>query len=124
MLELGNASASKMFTSAEEANVVLTWGMRVGGFLLMLIGLSMVFRPLAVVADVVPIIGDLVGMGTGLVAFAIAAPLSLLTIAIAWMVYRPLLGITLVVVSVGLFFGLRSMAARRAAARAGASATA
>ena len=59
-------------------------------------------RPIRVVADVVPIFGTLVGMGLGLVAFSVAAPLSLLTIAVAWIAHRPLLGITLVLVACGI----------------------
>jgi hypothetical protein len=122
MLDLGTVPADQMFTAAEQANVMMTWVLRLVGFLVMFIGLTMVFRPLSVVADVVPLIGDLVGMGAGLVAFAIAAPLSLLTIAVAWIFYRPLLGILLLAVAVGLFVVIKRMAAKRKAARAAAPA--
>ena len=40
-------------------------------------------------------------MGTGLLSFLIALPCSLVTIAIAWIVYRPVLGIILLVIAVG-----------------------
>ncbi len=60
-------------------------------------------------ADVLPFLGDLVGMGTAVVALALALPLSLATIAIAWVVYRPLVGIGLIVVGVGGFFGVRHL---------------
>jgi hypothetical protein len=36
------------------------------------------------------------------VAFLLAAMLSLITIAVAWFVYRPVLGIILIAVAVGL----------------------
>lgn len=116
MLEPGTRSADEMFSSAEASNVTRTWVVRLLGFLCMLIGFSMIFKPLSVVADVVPFIGSLVGMGTGVVAFALAAPLSLLTIAIAWIVYRPLLGIALVVVGIAVFVGLFRLANKRRAA--------
>jgi hypothetical protein len=74
------------------------------------------------VADVVPLIGDMIGMGIGLVSFAIAAPLSLLTIAIAWIFYRPLLGIVLIAVAVGIAVWLKSLAAKKKAAKAAATA--
>lgn len=118
MLAMGTVPADQMFSTAEQSNAMMTWILRLIGFVLMLVGLSMVFRPLSVVADVVPFVGDLVSMGTGLVAFAIAAPLSLLTIAIAWIYYRPLLGVALLVVSGAIFFGLKSMAQKRKAGRA------
>jgi hypothetical protein len=116
MLEQGTRSADEMFSSAEASNVTRTWVVRLLGFLCMLIGFSMIFKPLSVVADVVPFIGSVVGMGTGVVAFALAAPLSLLTIAIAWIVYRPLLGIALVVVGIAVFVGIYRLANQRQAA--------
>lgn len=73
----------------------------------MMIGLNLILRPLSVVADVLPIAGTIVGAGVGVVAFLVAAPATLLTIAIAWLFYRPLLGITLIVIAVGLTVLLR-----------------
>jgi hypothetical protein len=67
----------------------------------MLVGLNMVFRPLAVIADVLPILGSITRAGTGAIAFLLAAVLSTVTIAVAWMVYRPLLGGALLAVAVG-----------------------
>ena len=94
---------------------MLTWILRLVGFLLMVLGLNMIFKPLAVIADVLPILGSIVGAGTGIIACLLAAILSLLTIAIAWIVYRPLLGIILLAVAVGLTAAIRS---RMKAARA------
>ena len=58
----------------------------------MFFGLSMVFKPLSVLADVLPILGDIVEMGMGLVAGLLALICALVTIAIAWLFYRPILG--------------------------------
>ena len=41
------------------------------------------------------------GAGTGLLAFAIALPLTLVTIALAWIAYRPLIGIPLFLAAAG-----------------------
>jgi hypothetical protein len=89
MLSAGRLSAVEMFQKAQEANKMMTWLLRLVGFLVMGFGLSLVFRPLSVIADVVPFIGSVVGAGTGFVAFLIAAGLSLVTIALAWLAYRP-----------------------------------
>jgi hypothetical protein len=51
---------------------------------------------------VVPLLGNIVGAGIGFVAFLLSAVLSLTTIAIAWIVYRPLLGCLLLVVALAL----------------------
>lgn len=48
-----------------------------------------------------PFLGNLAEMGIGLVSFLIALILSSITIAIAWIIYRPLIGIALLVVAVG-----------------------
>jgi hypothetical protein len=115
LLDKGTLTADQMFSSAESANETRTWIVRLLGFLCMFIGFGMIFKPLSVVADVVPFIGSVVGMGTGIVAFALSAPLSLVTIAVAWIVYRPLLGISLLVVGIGVFVGIFMMARKKQA---------
>ena len=92
-----------MIQKAQESNRLLTWLLRLAGFLLMLIGLNMVFKQLSVLADVLPFLGSLVAAGTGLIAFLLAALFSLVTIAVAWLVYRPLFGAALLAVAVLLF---------------------
>ena len=98
-LETGTRSAVEMFAAAEARNRMFTWLLRLGGFLAMFIGLAMIFAPLGVVADVLPFLGGLVRAGTGIVAFLIALPCALLTIGIAWLVYRPVLGIGLLAIA-------------------------
>lgn len=115
MLTMGPASAAAMFEAGEKANVMLTWILRLVGFLCMVIGFSLIFKPLSVAADVVPFIGDMVGMGTGFAAFAISIPATLVLIAIAWMAARPLLGGALLVGGIGLAVGFKVMARRSAA---------
>lgn len=93
MLETGTVSADAMFTAAHQANKFMTWLLRLVGFILMFVGFSLLFRPLSVLADVVPMIGSIVGVGTGFVSFLLSLPLSLLVISVAWIFYRPLVGI-------------------------------
>lgn len=99
LLESGTISAEAMFQQAQKSNTILTWALRVGGLFLMFIGLQLILGPLSVLADVVPLFGSIVGVGTGLIAGLLAAVLSLCTIAVAWIVYRPLIGIILLVVA-------------------------
>jgi hypothetical protein len=114
MLETGKQSAESMFASAQAANKMLTWVLRVVGFIMMLIGFNMLFRPLSVLADVVPFIGNIVGAGTGFIAFLLSLPLSLLVISVAWIFYRPLIGIPLVVAAiVGFVLLFRALMAQK-----------
>ena len=104
--ERGIQSADAMFTSAEESNVILTWILRAVGLVLMAIGIGMMFKPLSILAGVLPILGDIVAAGTGIISFLLAAVLSLTTIGIAWIFYRPLLGIALLVIGGALIYGV------------------
>lgn len=104
LLHVGTRSAEAMFQAAQAANKGLTWFLRALGFFLMFLGLRMIFSPLEVLADVVPLFGRIVGAGTGLISFLIAAVCSFLTIAVAWIVYRPLLGVLLLAVAGGLIY--------------------
>ena len=114
-LMLGKKTAAEMFAQMEAENTTLTWILRVVGFFLMVIGISLIFRPLVVVADVVPIVGSLLESGLGFVAFALAVPLTLVTIAVGWIAYRPLLGITLLLVAGAIvFFAVKTARSRKA----------
>ena len=101
LLEDGEVSAAEMFEAARTANTITTWLLRGAGFLAMFIGLLLVVRPIAVAGSVVPLLGSLVGAGTGLLSFLVALALSLTTVGIAWIVYRPLLAAGLLVAAAG-----------------------
>lgn len=89
--------ADSMFENAKTQNSILTWVLRAVGWLLMFFGFSALFAPLTVLADFIPFLGTLVGLGTGTVAFLLTMVCSFCTIAIAWLVYRPLLSLILIV---------------------------
>jgi hypothetical protein len=115
ILETGKQTSDSMFATAHRSNKMLTWGLRALGAFLMFIGFTTLFRPLSVLADVLPIAGDIVGAGTGLIAFLLTLVISSLVIAVAWIFYRPLIGIPLVVVAVGslVFLVMKLMAQRK-----------
>ncbi len=116
LLESGQKGADEMFAAAQRKNTILTWILRGVGFLMMLIGISLVFKPIAVFGDVIPLVGSLLGAGLGLFAFLIALSLSIVTIAVAWIVVRPLLGIPLLIVAAfGMFSLFKVSRARRGA---------
>jgi hypothetical protein len=100
LVDAGMHTAPEMFQAAQDANAVMTWILRGAGFFLMFLGLFLVFRPIAVFGDVVPLFGTMLGAGVGIFAFMIAMALSLITIAVAWIFVRPVLGISLLVLAI------------------------
>lgn len=115
MLSEGTVGADAMFQAAQDANATLTWILRAVGWFIMFLGMCLMFSPLTTFASVLPFLGDMLGFGVGLLAFAVSACLSLVVIAIAWIVYRPLVGIALLVVAIGVLFGAKGMARGKAA---------
>ena len=110
MLNTGSYTPEEMFDAAQASNTTLTWMLRLFGIALMFGGVALVLKPIAVFADFIPFLGKLTGFALNVVAFLFALPLALTTIAIAWIFYRPLIGITLLVIgaaSIGaaIYFG-------------------
>ncbi|MGP0068929.1 MAG: TMEM43 family protein [Isosphaeraceae bacterium] len=109
----GTVDAQGMVQVMERENTMLTWLLRLGGFVVMALGVGLVLTPLVVVADVVPFLGNLLGMGVAITAGVIAAVFSLLTIALAWMVYRPLVGIGLLLAALAIVFLAKKLSSGR-----------
>jgi hypothetical protein len=91
-----------MFELAHDRNKMLTWAIRIGGFFIMGFGFSMILGPLSVFASVLPFLGRIVETGTTIIAFLLAGIVWTLVVAIAWIFYRPFLGIAILVVTVAL----------------------
>jgi len=100
-VESGTVRADLMFVRAHRENTILTWAARIGGFILMFLGCSMILKLLGVVADFVPFLGNMVGAGTGLISAVLSFAGSLIVIALAWLAVRPLLGGALLLAAVG-----------------------
>jgi predicted PurR-regulated permease PerM len=116
-LALGTKTMEQMFQAAHDANTMLTWILRLVGFLCMAIGLAMVFSPLTAVADVIPFVGSIVGAGVALFAGLVSIAMSSLTIGLAWLFYRPLIGIPMLCITgICIFLVMKAGKARKAAA--------
>jgi len=110
LLEPGTVSAATMFANEQQGNVILTWILRLAGFVMMFLGVLLIGQPLVVFADVIPFFGSLLGAGVGLMALMISLPLTLITVALAWLAYRPLIGVPLLVAAVvSVVFGIRAL---------------
>ncbi len=99
LFEYGEVTAQEMFEHAKMENIIITWFLRIIGFIMMFIGLNLLFEVLRMLAAVVPTIGNIIGILGGIFAFLVALVFSLITIAVAWLFYRPLLGLTILVIA-------------------------
>ena len=106
LLVSGVQSADAMIQKAQKDNTIFTWLLRAAGYLVMFIGFAMILAPLSVIADIVPIFGTIIAAGTGFISALIAGFLTFLTIAIAWIFYRPILGIILIIAAGAIGFFL------------------
>jgi hypothetical protein len=113
----GVVPAAQLFSEAQAANSTLTWIIRGVGAVAMFIGFALFFRPLGVLGDVLPILGDVIRMGTGVIAFVLTLFLATITIAISWLYFRPIVGIAVLVVGIGGTVGMIMLAKRRRMAK-------
>ncbi|MCP4072618.1 MAG: hypothetical protein GY742_12925 [Hyphomicrobiales bacterium] len=101
LLSDGILPVDEMLQDAVNANTTLTWILRVAGIALMFFGLRTSLNILSVAGDLIPVLGNVIGAGLSLVSFLVALCLSFIIIAIAWIFYRPLIAIALIVIGIG-----------------------
>lgn len=97
----GAVTAAALFNDEMKAESTLTWILRGVGFVLVLIGFLCMTRPLTMPFAILPFLESIVGAGAFLAAITLSVPVTLVTIAIAWIVHRPLIGILLLVAAAG-----------------------
>ncbi|MBI1374465.1 MAG: hypothetical protein GC159_17245 [Phycisphaera sp.] len=114
MLEMGTMDAAMMFKVAQDRNKMLTWILRGAGAFMMFLGLVMMMGPLHTFFDVIPFVGNIVGGVTAIAAGILAVSMSSITIGVAWVFYRPLLGVPLLAGGIALIV-LTGMKKRKAA---------
>ena len=118
LVETGNVSAAQMFAHAQAANRTLTWILRVVGFAAMFFAGMLVLGPISAMTRILPFLGSLVELGFAIVSFFLSAIVSLLVIAVAWIVYRPLLGIALIVIAIACIVMLKRLHTKHVATAA------
>ncbi len=112
LVQAGDMSAEEMFKVAERENAVITWMLRVTGVLLMFGGMVCMASPIRAIFGVIPFVGNLAGFSIVLFAIPISLTLSLVTIAIGWIAFRPMVAFSLIAIAVVLT--LLSLKMRRA----------
>lgn len=107
---VGERSAQSLLDEKADREATLTWMVRLGGVVVMAIGFMLLLGPLATLVSVVPVLGALASGITFDIAFALAAMLGAVTIAVAWLVVHPLISIGLIVAALavgGLYILIR-----------------
>ncbi len=98
-LVMGKKSGDEIIDSAKSANSTMLWILRLVGILMVIGGLKGIFGFIETILKVVPFIAGIFGWGVGVVCTIVGIAWSLIVIALAWLFYRPLLGIALLVVA-------------------------
>ena len=103
-LSMGSRSAEEIYEGAHESNHFWMWVLRIVGIMMVIGGLKGIFAFIETILKVVPFVANIVGWGVGVVCTVVGVVWSLIVIAIAWLFYRPLIGIGLLVVAGGLIW--------------------
>ena len=98
-LVMGKKSGDEIIDAEKEANNMWLWALRIIGIMMVIGGLKGIFGFLTTILKVVPFIAGIFGWGIGVVCTVVGIAWSLIIIAIAWLFYRPLLGISLLVLA-------------------------
>jgi len=100
LLENWQVSAENMFMHAQQANKTMTWFLRCVLLLLMFAWFSMMLEFITTLAKVLPILSKIIGVWTGIIAFALTLVFGFLAIWISRLAVRPVVWISCLVVAV------------------------
>ena len=114
LLQAGSYSANAMFEQAKSDNKQLTWILRLAGTAVLVLAFITILKPLSVLADVVPLMGNIIEVGTGVIGFLLGLIVALVTICVAWIFYRPMVGIALLVAIGAIIYWLKRKSSQAA----------
>jgi hypothetical protein len=100
-LKSGLLTGEEMIDVVETENNILKWVLRIFGVALVTGGFTALLTPILMVVSIIPLIGDGIAWILKAIAGLIGFAVSMLIISLAWIVFRPLLGICLLAVVVG-----------------------
>jgi len=104
---MGTVSSEKMFADAHSSNKLWTWVLRLVGVILVISGLRAMFSILPALFKIIPFLGKIIGAGVGFICGIGGFVWSLVVISIAWLTYRPLIGIPMLLLAIAGIWYLR-----------------
>lgn len=106
-LTSGIKSADQMIDSIEKANGIMKWIKRLIGYFLIVGGLTSILNILTTLLSYIPFFGYLLNTGVSFVASIVALAITLVIIAVAWFIFRPVLSIILILISIGSVISIK-----------------
>ncbi len=104
MMRTGAVPAVDMFEGIIEVNQLRTWLLRVLAVVFIYIGLNTLLVPISTFLSVMPLFAKVFRSANKLLTLVIALVLSLITIGIVWLIYRPLIGLAVLLTAVAVVF--------------------
>lgn len=99
LLRAGQRGVEEVFSSEQDTNRTATWIYRLAGWLVTFLGLSCLSSLLEMLLDQHPLVRRLVSLSPTNLHFSVSITITLLIIGVAWLVYRPLLALLLLLVA-------------------------
>ena len=109
LIEPGNLSSTEMFDKAHSYTSNLLWVFRILGIILMFFGAKKCFNPLIVLSEFIPILNKILNFGVNIFSGVIAFFTSIIVIAIAWIIERPIYSSIIIGSIVALTLIIQSM---------------
>ena len=98
-LVMGKKDMDQFFEDEQTSNTLKTWMLRILGIMMVIGGLKLIFGFVETLLKIVPFLSSIIGWGVGVICTVLGFVWSMIVIAIAWLFYRPILGITLLVIA-------------------------
>lgn len=117
-IRCGNVSAQEIIQQEKDENTMWTWVLRILGVVLVCTGLKMMFEFLTTWTAFLPFLRQILSAGVGLVCSIGGFVWSVVVIALAWLFYRPVLGMALLIVAGAGIWYLRKRAQEKKSAQA------
>jgi len=99
ILQEGIRSPAEVFRTEQNNNRTQTWLYRLGGWLAMFLGLTLLSQVLELALDLVPRLRQVLALQIGSLPFSVSLTLTLGIIGLGWLLFRPLLGLALLLLA-------------------------
>lgn len=104
LLKKGMVDANAMFTWEELHSSFFTWVFRLCALIATWAALGMIIKPFILLIEFLPCLGNILKAGSYSVSCISAIALTLLNIALAWLYYRPIISVIMMLFVIGMVY--------------------
>ncbi|KAF6026787.1 TMEM43 [Bugula neritina] len=101
MISLSHKSPEEMVSSAHSQNNLMTWLIRGAGLFINFLGFTCLTSLIRTLVSYIPIIRELVYISVTSFNISLSVSLSLVTIALSWIIYRPTMALSIIALAAG-----------------------